>query len=130
MGVGGLKFIQHNANPDGYRVGDCVIRTISAALGKTWDEVYLGLAIQGYLMRDLPSADRVWNAYLRRHGYSRGIIEVDSPEDYTVADFCYDHPQGDYILAMSGHVVFVHDGHYYDTWDSGDEIPIYYWEVK
>ena len=28
---------------------------------------------------------------------------------------------------ISGHVVAVIDGNYYDTWDSGDKIPIYYW---
>lgn len=34
---------------------------------------------------------------------------------------------GTYILALSGHVVTVVDGDWYDTWDSGGEIPIYYW---
>ena len=45
-------------------------------------------------------------------------------------DFCNDHPKGAYILALSSHVVAVVDGCYYDTWDSGQEIPIYYWTKK
>lgn len=34
---------------------------------------------------------------------------------------------GRYLLALDQHVVAVVDGDYYDTWDSGNEIPIYYW---
>lgn len=31
-------------------------------------------------------------------------------------------------ILIDGHVVCVQDGYYYDSWDSGNEIPIYYWE--
>ena len=39
-----------------------------------------------------------------------------------------DNPYGRYILATGEHVVAIENGDYYDTWDSGDEIPIYYWK--
>jgi len=45
---------------------------------------------------------------------------------YTVSDFAKAHPNGTYILAMPSHVVCVKDGNWYDTWDSGMEVPIYY----
>nr|DAW82566.1 MAG TPA: hypothetical protein [Caudoviricetes sp.] len=32
-----------------------------------------------------------------------------------------------YVLALSSHVVCVEDGTYFDTWDSGSEIPLFYW---
>lgn len=48
----------------------------------------------------------------------------------TVKDFCKENPIGTYILAISGHVVAVIDGDYFDTWDSGEEIPIYYWKKE
>ena len=37
-------------------------------------------------------------------------------------------PDGTYILAMATHVVAVVDGDWLDTWDSGDETPLYYWQ--
>ena len=52
------------------------------------------------------------------------------PPCYTVKDFCKDHPVGTYILATGSHVVTVVDGNYYDTWDSGTEVPIYYWKKE
>jgi hypothetical protein len=73
------------------------------------------------------SANHVWGAYLRRNGWRRRLIPDDAPDDYTVADFAADHPRGTYILALDGHIVTVRDGDWYDTWDSGAEIPIYYW---
>lgn len=120
----------YNPNPAGRVVGDCTIRAISKALDKSWDDVYVGTALDGFLMSDMPTANSVWGAYLRRNGYRRHLIDdecKDCPDAYTVAAFARDHPQGTYILALSGHVVTVIDGDWYDTWDSGNEIPIYYW---
>ena len=37
------------------------------------------------------------------------------------------------VLAVSDidpHVIAVENGDYYDNWDSGDEVPIYYWERR
>ena len=34
------------------------------------------------------------------------------------------------LSCIDGHVVTVQDGKYYDTWDSGNEIPVYYWEKE
>lgn len=121
-------FINHNENPNGLRVGDCVIRALSAAMEQTWIKTYLGVCIQGLLMYDMPSANHVWGRYLEEHGFKKHLIPDTCPECYTVARFCDDHPEGTYILALSGHVVAVKDGSYIDTWDSGQCVPIYYWQ--
>jgi hypothetical protein len=75
----------------------------------------------------MPSANNVWGAYLKGKGFKRNIIPTECPDCYTVRDFCREHPRGTFILALSTHVVAVINGDYYDTWDSGDETPIYYW---
>lgn len=117
----------YNPNPMGARVGDCTVRAISRATGEGWDTVYCGLCVEGLRLCDMPTANHVWGAYLRRHGFRRRALPDDCPDCYTVADFCRDHPNGTYVLAISGHVVCVADGRYYDTWDSGAESPAYYW---
>lgn len=117
-----------NENPDGKNVGDCTVRAISTLIGQSWEETYTELCMQGFLMRDLPSSNAVWGAYLKSKGFRRCIIPEADADGYTVADFCNDYPKGTYLLAISGHVVAVKDGEYYDTWDSGGEIPLYSWE--
>lgn len=87
----------------------------------------MGLCLQGLIMGDMPSANSVWGAYLRQHGFARNVIPNTCPDCYTVAEFAADHPRGVYVLALSSHVVCVEDGSYFDTWDSGSEIPLFYW---
>lgn len=118
----------YNPNPSGKNVGDCTVRAISKAFGYEWWHTYLLLCAFGLKMHDMPSANTVWGAFLRKSGFTRHLIDDHGQEDYTVRDFCEDFPHGIFILAISGHVVCVIDGNYYDTWDSGDEIPIYYWQ--
>lgn len=123
-------YCEYNPNPNGKRVGDCVIRAIAKAMNISWDAAYASIALQGYLMKDIMSSNSVWGEYLRRHGYKRYVIPDTCPDCYTVREFCQDHPEGKYILATGSHVVVAEDGCYYDAWDSGDETPIYYWRLR
>lgn len=123
-------WINYNANPINKRVGDCTVRAISKALGQSWEQTYVEIFLQGFMMYDMPSANAVWGAYLRKKGFSRSAVIDNGLDYYTVSDFCRDNPNGTYILALSGHVIAVIDGDYYDTWDSGEEIPVYYWKRR
>lgn len=125
-----MRFIYYNPNPRGKAAGDCTVRAISKATCTSWQEAYLALAIQGYLDGNMPSANAVWGAYLRKIGYTRHIVQDTCPDCYTVADFAQDHPMGTYILALSGHVVCVEDGVLYDSWQSQNETVLYYWEKE
>ena len=122
------RFIKYNPNPARNKVGDCTVRAITKAMDSTWEQVYAGLTAYGFMCRDMPSANNVWGRYLRQNGFKRYLVDDKDMDLYTVNDFCIDHPNGTYILAIDGHVVCVTDGYYYDSWDSGDEIPIYYWQ--
>lgn len=122
----GLVF--YNPNPHGKRVGDCTVRAISKAIGQSWEQTYVGLSLQGFSAGDMPSANATWGAYLRANGFHRRTVPDECPDCYTVRDFAADHPRGTYILALASHVVCLIDGDIYDTWDSQDETPLYYWE--
>lgn len=125
-----MSFIQSNPNPKNARVGDCVIRAIAIATNSTWEHVYSELAAYGFVMCDMPSSNAVWGQYLKDLGYRRGVIDDNCPEDcYTIQQFCRDNPSGIFILGTGTHVVTVIDGSYYDTWDSGREVQIFYWRI-
>ena len=119
-------YIHRNPNPIKNLVGDCVIRGISILTGQSWESTYWDVVFQGGAMYDMPSSNEVWGAYLKSLGYIKKIIPNVCPDCYTIKQFCIDHPSGKYLLATGTHVVAVIDGDYYDTWDSGDEIPVYY----
>ena len=121
-----MKYVNYNANPQRCHVGDCVIRAISTAFNEPWEYIYLKLCIEGLIMSDLPSANRVWGEYLRYQGLERNIPS----EPQNVAYFVDSHAEGTYILSLPSHAVCVKNGVLYDTWDSRNEEVLYYWEVK
>lgn len=123
-------WIEYNPNPNGARVGDCAVRAVSKAFGDKWDTAFARIALEAFIMGDMPSSDAVWGAVLRRHGFRREAIPNTCPDCYTAADFCRDHPHGTYVLAFGGHVATVVDGDLFDSWDSSNEIPMYYYYLE
>lgn len=120
-------YVYYNPNPKGNNVGDCTVRAISKATDQDWDTTYSGLSAMGFILKNMPSANRVWGAYLRKKGFKRHIVDDHDIDGYTVKDFCEEHPTGTFVLAINGHVVCVIDGCYYDSFDSGCETPLYFW---
>lgn len=121
-----MSWVRYNPNPDKNEVGDCTIRALTLALEETWDNTYLLVSAKAFEMKDMPSSNPVWAAVLRQNGFKRYVIPNECPDCYTIEDFCRDHPRGLYVLATGTHVVTVMDGNYWDTWDSGKKVPIYY----
>ena len=125
-----MAWIKWNPNPTGRNVGDCSVRAIARALRVDWETAYTKTAAAGFAMGDMPSADSVWGAVLRQNGFYRQAVPNTCPDCYTVAEFAKDHLEGIYVLALGGHVVTVDNGDWYDTWDSGSQVPQYYWFRK
>ena len=121
---------RYQPNPAGRNVGDCAVRAIAKALETDWDTAYARLVIAGFQLKDLPSADSVWGAVLRQAGFSREAIPNTCPDCYTAAEFASEHPTGTFVLAFGGHVATVKDGDLYDSWDSSDCVPQYYFYRK
>lgn len=118
-----MAYVEFNNNPTGRRTGDCAVRAISRALGVGWEEAHITLDLNAIAMGDMPSADSVWGATLRKNGFYKHLIK----EYMTAEEFCSKHPKGIYVLAFGGHVATVIDGVLYDSWDSSKEVPQYYW---
>lgn len=106
------------------------MRALCKALDKSWDEVYLGLCVQGYVMCEWGNHNAVWPAYLKKFGFRKYSILDISSDYYTVRDFCRDYSVGTYVLYIGDHAVCVKDGNYYDAWDSGNEVPVFYFRKE
>lgn len=119
-----------NENPTGRNVGDCAIRAVSVALGIDWESAFSLIAEAAFNMGDMPSSNSVWGAVLRQHGFYRTAIPNTCPDCYTAEQFAKDHPHGVFVLGFGNHVATVRDGFIYDSWDSSQEIPQYFWYRK
>lgn len=120
-------YVYFNPNKLARSIGDCAVRAVAKALNTDWDEAYAKMVVTGFRMGDLPSSDAVWGSVLRQNGFEKELLPSSCPECYTAEDFCQDHPSGTYVLGFGGHTATVVDGDLYDSWDSSNEIPIFYW---
>ena len=125
-----MAYIEFNNNPVGRKVGDCAVRAVSKALNMGWEAAYIALAINGLQMGDVMTGNSVIGATLRQHGFYRTAIPNSCPDCFTARDFCEEHPEGVYVLGFGGHVATVENGDLYDSWDSSNEIPQFYWHKE
>lgn len=121
-------WVYYNPSPAGRNVGDCAVRAVAKALGTDWETAFSLIVDNSFQMADMPSSNAVWGSVLRQHGFMRSSLPPTCPDCYTAEDFARDHPHGTYVLGFGNHVATLKDGRLYDSWDSTQEIPQYYWE--
>lgn len=104
----------HNANSRGNFVNDCVVRSISVAEGKSWDETYDELSeiaqYEGILLDDVNFVENYLDKRYKRVPHCARIIR----------EFMEECPKGIYLITMEGHITVVIDGVLYDTFDCRD----------
>lgn len=124
-----MSWIPYNEHPLNYSLDDCVLRAIATALDLSWEESFLMVMIKGYQLKIFPTnMNLVWESALMDRGLTKHYIPNTCPDCITVEKFANDHRTGSYILGTTTHAVAVVDGNYYDTWDSGQEYPVYYFK--
>ena len=122
-----MAYKYYNSNPVGNRTEDCAVRTLSKILNISWDDAFDMLADAARNMGVMPSNKDSLSAVLRMNGFYRENLPNFCPECYTVRDFARNNPVGKYVLCSENHVVPCIHGDYYDVWDSGDEIVLWFW---
>lgn len=123
-------WIRCNPNPLGKQTSDCVVRAIAIATDASWRRVYTDLCNLGGIECEMPSANIVWGIHLNELGGRQFLLPESCPQCITVRAFCEKFPKGVYVIGTGSHAVAVIDGDYYDSWDSGNEVPSYFWRVK
>lgn len=122
------RWVYFNPSPSGRNVGDCAVRAVAKALNVDWETAYAMIASAGFALNDVMSSNAVWGSVLRNHGFVRSSIPQTCPDCYTAEDFAKDHPHGTYVLGFGNHTATVESGQLYDSWNSLQEIPQFYWE--
>jgi hypothetical protein len=114
----------YNANARGRFTNDCVIRAISLAEDKTWNETYDELSEiaqrNGIILDDVQFVEPLLDSRYKRKCFR---------EKY-VGEFMEEHPKGTYLITMKGHITCVIDGVLYDTFDCRDRVMWCAWEVE
>ena len=121
-----MPWKRYNPNPQGLSTGDCTIRAVCAVTGLDWNSAHTALCTLARDMADMPNTNRVWWDFLRAVGFRQLHLLDRCPDCFTVRDFAEANPKGVYVLGPHEHAVAVIDGEWWDNWDSGNTVPMYY----
>ena len=123
-------WIRCNPNPLGKTTSDCVVRAIAIATEQSWRRTYDELCEMGGIECEMPTSNNVWGLLLKQKGAAQFLLPDSCPSCITVRAFCEKYPRGTFVIGTGSHAVAVMDGDYYDSWDSGNEVPSYFWRVN
>lgn len=120
-------WIKSNLNPLQRNVEDCQVRALAEAIGVDWDTAHKMLSDASRGMATVMHDNETLMAVLRQYGFKRAVVPNMCPDCYSVAEFCHDNPVGTFVIVTGGHVLTAKDGDWYDSWNSGGEVPIYFY---
>lgn len=123
-------WIRCNPNPLGKQTSDCVIRALAIATSQSWNQVYKDLCNLGGKECEMPNANYIWGMYLKDKGFEQFLLPESCPRCTSVRSFSMRYPDGIYVIGTGSHAVAVIDGDWYDSWDSGNEVPSYFWRRR
>jgi hypothetical protein len=112
-----MAYINYNANPKNLKTGDCVIRALSKATGKSWDEVYTELCEIGYKKKRLPNDNHVYKEFLKNNHFilssakRNGDGKMITVEEFTKT--C--DSKKIYVIHTRKHLTVVINNNIYDT---------------
>lgn len=114
----------YNANPLQNDTVDCTVRSISVALGMSWDSAYdmlSDLAQEQGVMQDNRDfiIDFLDNNFERVPTYGMNVREVVKEYDNYVI-----------LITMKGHIVCARYGKLYDTFDPSERLAEYCWIIE
>lgn len=121
-----LKFIRYTANPKN-ETNDCIIRSIANATQTPWEDVMREMCDIAIELYNMPNAYEVAKEYMDRRKYSEEYLR--SSEELTVAEFCQQHPTGNYVVLTEIHAISIIDGDVYDLQNSLYDRIVSYWKV-
>ena len=124
-------FKEVNKNPKKRKAGDCAIRAICNAEGKSWLEVFDALVEIARRECYAPTNMNVINEYLKNYPTVSVMYEdkYGKKRRYKVEELDK-LPKGKYIVRVAGHMTCVKNGVIEDTWNCGYKSCYKIWRVK
>lgn len=136
------RFAFENANPKGKRTGDCVVRALSVAMRKSWDDVLDLLVEEAHRRKHSPLSKECYSKVLEAHGF----VKQKQPRKWDNtkmlgSEFCewleneY-MPSADIVAHVGGHHIVAVRWFYgwgfkiVDTWDSSNHGCVGNWWVR
>jgi hypothetical protein len=126
-----MLFEKYNANPKGWKTGDCVVRALATATGYSWQEVYEILCQKGLKKCRMPNDKIIYEEFLQEEGFIKMKMPRKSDNSrYTINEFVEINKKENMIVSVAKHLTYVSQGKLIDTWNCGRKSIGNYWIKK
>lgn len=116
-----MNWLEKNVNPKNKKTCDCVVRALSVALDKPYEEMYRELFEYSLKVGWFISDIRTYEHYLK---HVHGIQKVPQPRKsgggwFTIAEYFRGEIASGktYIVSTRGHLTVIKDGTLVDSWN-------------
>lgn len=114
----------YNANPTNKLENDCTIRSISTAIGKSWDYVYDMLSNEAQRQGTMQDDSEFIRWFLDSN------FKRVPTYNMTVGEVAKEYKNKIVLITMSNHITCAKYGKIYDTFDPSNRLAEYCWVVK
>lgn len=123
-----MEYYKMNANPKEKKTGDCVVRAITLATTKSWEEVLTDLFNIAIEEKEMLNSKKCYEKLLENYGF----IKYKQPRfsdrtKYQVRELADALPKSEIVISVANHMTYVSKGTLYDTWDCGRKSVGNYW---
>ena len=125
-----MEFIKYNSNPKNKITNDCIIRAITIATNKRWEDVYRELTELGIRKGLMINDKKNWKAYIKMLGYEKQKTpKKEDNKRYSIKEFYEElaETQQIYIVSIRSHLTIIKDKNLYDTWNCSNKCMGNYW---
>ena len=124
-------FTYVNANPLNKKAGDCVIRALCLATGKTWEQTYTELFNIAMNLKTVAIGDETYKEFLKQNGFIHcGGWRAERGCKRLTAGEMAKRATGIVVLTVSNHMTVVIDNKIHDIWDCSRKAVCRYWRKQ
>lgn len=122
-----------NANPAGYRTGDCMNRAIALATGKSWETAVLVVALWEVKTKRIAGEGKYIDEMLQEFGkwQKHPMPKHEDGTRYTIRELAKElkREKNPVLVTCANHMTCIKGGKVWDTWDCGWKCVGNYWTL-
>lgn len=122
------NFRYYNNNPNKYKTSDCVVRAISVAVDKTWEDVLQDLTAYSVKYKYFLNCQELYEIYLRDLKWKKHKVpHKKNGSKYTLSEWLKKFNGVAIVTIDDDHLTYVEDHIVYDIWNCTDNEVGVFW---
>ena len=125
------NFRYYNSNPNKNKTSDCVVRSISTALNKSWEDVLKELTEYALKHKHFPNCQEIYEIYLKDNKWKKHNAPHKRNGDvYLLGEWLKKFGDEAIVTIDDDHLTYVNNHIVYDIWNCTENEVGVFWTEK